>query len=261
MNAAEQPGTAELLRTVVGADPERKLLWSVVEQVFRILDSGDEGKIRHLQQGSFYLMANLRSLNSTGEAVAALAPVIQANREYLARNAGVLVDFASAPEMSRLLRSLFEESDPQGDRVELSATLRFALRDAAPLQDLFSLLSAIDGSPRGHQSWELLKSRWEAMTDSREYREIALGDVTDRLLRYLSSDPQSVEGRAVGDLRLYFSRRLRSENGISDILDLVSLLARNPDEFDRLSRTVARAIDRGEVSDLVHMAERALRNP
>jgi hypothetical protein len=97
------------------------------------------------------------------------------------------------------------------------------------------------------------------MTDSKEWAELDLGTWVDDAFGYLSHAPDTQEGKTVIALEKYLSRRSRSQKGISDALDLMALMAKNPDEFDRLMRTMAHYIDSGEMSEFVHMAERALR--
>jgi hypothetical protein len=259
IDAAQQPGTADLIRELVAADPERELIWNVIRKVFEVLDDPDTAKADRLRQSAYYLVANLKTLNITADAVRVLRPVIRNHAPYLKANAGILVELLLEPSVAKFLQSFYADS---GKSVELPAVqglFRQVLSQPDRAEDLFRILEVTDSNRVAKAQWELLKRRLDSIAQSSEYRRIETRDIWDSLFQYLSQPPETAAGRSSARLCDYAAGRLHSgPQGVSDVLDLVSLLSRNPDEFDRLMQTLARSIERGEVSDLLHMAERAL---
>jgi hypothetical protein len=259
IHTSATPGTGDLLRSVITAAPQEQLIWNVLNQVFQTLDGNDSDKIASLQQGSFYAVANLDKLNVTEVASRALSPAIRAHGKYLSKNAHLLVDLVGTSTAAQVMRALYETEDPHRGLPVMKAITEMSMATPDRVNDLFLILEAIDQNPRAQLAWEQFKSRFEKMTDSKEWAELDLGTWVDDAFGYLSHAPDTQEGKTVIALEKYLSRRSRSQKGISDALDLMALMAKNPDEFDRLMRTMAHYIDSGEMSEFVHMAERALR--
>jgi hypothetical protein len=260
VDAAQAPATPELLRSVVQGDSERKLLWGVLGRIFEILDSNDPQEAAWLTQGSFFLMANLRGLGATPEAVATLAPILKAEHTFLARNAPSLVDLLANPSVSGFLRSLLEWEDVRGDRPALGRFMKDLFSDPRVGLDFFKVLSHVDTDPRAHRAAQQLWERLVELSRLPETGEFGAEAWLRSLLVYLGSEPETPAGQAVQRLLNYASRRVQADrNGVSDGQELLQWLARNPEQLDRVLRSVSHAIDRGDVANLARMAERALR--
>ncbi len=259
IEAASLPGTADLVRDLVAAAPDQELIWNVIRRVFEVLDDPDQSKAQHMRQAVYYLVANLKTLGVTSEALRTLRPVLRNHGTYLKANADLLVDLVANPQASNFLRAFFEDDGKAPELPAVQGLLRQVFSQPDRAEDLVRVLEQIDGNQTSKTAWDLLMDRSERMTQSTEYKNIQLGDVWDSLFSYLSQAPATPAGRSALRLREYAAGRMRADSsGVSDALDLAALLARSPEEFDRLARALSRSIDRGEISDLTGMVERAL---
>jgi hypothetical protein len=293
MSAGNLPQTDAALKSLFVADPEQKLVWSVIQDVFNVFDtaegdftSAQQAKLNlmsaddataqkrewiadagRMKQLGLYALADAGALNMTSSVMSGLSTALATFPDYLTTHSEEVEKALRSKKISYAARGLFEESDPQNQE-RIARILRTALSDPKIVTSALGILQAIDEDSTASSAWDLFQDRNDALAvtpDYQPYRQY-FDHFKDDLLSYFSdqtSDPsqgavQASAGAASADhLRSFVADRL--EQG--DIDQLLLLANSDPNKTYQVLSEASLYIQNGKLKDFLNLVRRSLSGP
>ncbi len=255
VKGAGDPYLKKTMNTFFASDPDRRLLWNLLNELFDTLDSSTPLELARMKQMYLYSMAATDQLDIASSSLRQIEPVARVYYDYLAGSTDVVRDLLKSKEVSRMVRAIFE--DPASvQKAQLGSLIRFALIDDRRGTDLMAMVKAIDEDPVAHGALGRFLDRFEVLKADPRYTSLGMGDRLDDLIEFLKENPIEGQPQTAAVIRSYLAARLYSKAGgslPSDAEELMRLAARHPDQAYNLLLTLARNIDNGNIEDLMRL--------
>lgn len=291
IEGAASPKTLKMMELLLKKDPEHKLIWGVLDQVFAVFDAAEgnpttpkrikewkkasTSKRRELleewnadadrmKQLAFYGVASLKQLGITEATLTTVVPVLEQYGDYLREHSEQLESVFRAKKPSLLIRALYEDRSEEyrRDKREVANLIRDTLNEPNHALDILAMVKAMDLDPVSHGAIDLFDQRREKIEEDPEYQKLNTGDLARDLVDFFqetSTDPQKQTALKV---RMYLADRLHSRDGnAGDVEELISLVQSKPDGFYQVLEAVSENIQNRELERFVELARRSISEP
>jgi len=280
VKTAESPYAESVLRQLVVDDSSQELFWGVIEKVFQLLTPTEDqeqwdNQVNEMKQLSFFAVATLgqteRELRKEGKPglinplLRLLNEVIKDHSRVLIKNMDLFGDLLISKSASRLLRAFYESDNNLEIKKELYEWSREALSlEKGPVLPLMSLVSQIEFTPKLHQNWNQLKSRFDELLVDSSYQDLELQEILNDLMIFFQeqtdypNEPRPLSTR----IRWYFANRLnkRVHPSLNTDLDyFLEVLTHDPDKFNLVLETLSDYIKNGQLEEFLDLIERSLK--
>ncbi|MEO5971076.1 MAG: hypothetical protein ABIQ95_14200, partial [Bdellovibrionia bacterium] len=275
VHSGTSPNMLPVINALVNSDPDHKLIWKVIQQVFDIIDTGTPLELANMKQMIFYFMANSNRLE---EWVPTHAERTHADlmdnilwRSYESLNdyhefwvkpeVDLLGDILTSKTLSSFSRVSYEDNNPER-KVRLREQLSHFLGDssgdsgASRVHNAMEILKAVYEDEQARESLKVVRKRLDTVLALEAYKKLDLESALRPVLRFFEERgpgnigedfPASPEDAALAKkLRKSLSVLIKDHS-----LDQLLILEKdNPKEFYQLLETLSRLTSGGRTEGL-----------
>ncbi len=260
VHSGTSPNMLPVMKTMLTSDPEHKLIWKIIQQVFDIIDTGTPLDLANMKQMVFYFMANSNRLDEwvpSHERHADLTDALlwrayESLRDYpglwTRPEMDLLGDVFTSKVLSSFARVAYEEENP-----ERTARLRKQLTDFIkdPLSESgvsrvhngMEILKAIYENDQSRTSFKDFRKRLDTVLALDEYKKLDLNRSLRPILRFFE-ERGADENTPASPLDNLLAEKLRNNLSLllkDHSLDQFLVLEKaDPERFYQLLETLSR---------------------
>ena len=262
VHSATSPYMLPVMNSILNSDPEHKLVWKIIRQIFDIIDTGTPLDLANLKQMVFYSMANVNRMDEWipphGEKGnpdlmdRILWRSYEALTDYhdfwIKPEVDLLGDILTSKKLSSFARVSYEDGNPER-KIRLGKQLYEFLKDSSGesgssrVHNGMEILKSIYEDDQSRESLKVFRKRLDTILALDQYKNLDLDRSLRPILRFFEERGGDENTPVAPEDRL-LAKKLRS--GLSSILkehslDQLLVLERdNPKEFYQLLETLSR---------------------